>query len=848
MDKRMLIDAVHPDEARVAILEGETLCEYDFVTASKAQIKGNIYLAKITRVEPSLQAAFVEYGGGKQGFLPFSEIHPDYYQLPVADKQKLLEEQIAEAEAEEAAEEEAFEREQAARESRYGGRGEREDDGFVAEAGEQPDMPLEEVVENLVPEIEPVAYQELPEPDTQPLTTTDYATYSEHLPEQEVLPPEAIVTAEDAFSELPEDAATSPLAADDAAPGEAPRGRMRRPRRGERGERGEARGDGERGGRGFYRRYRIQEVIKRNQIVLVQVIKEERGNKGCSLTTYISLAGRYSVLMPNSPRGGGISRKITDRETRRKLKDIVGELKTHKGMSVIVRTAGIDRGVPEIQRDYEYLIKLWNQIRETTLASNAPALIYEESDLIKRSLRDLYTSDIKRIMIEGEQAYKQAREFMQMLMPDHMGEIELYQDTLPLFSQAGVEEQLESMLEPQVRLRSGGYIVINPTEALISIDVNSGRSTTERNVEETALKTNLEAASEIARQLRLRDLAGLIVIDFIDMGYGRNRRTVERAMKDALKRDRAKIQVARISTFGLMEMSRQRLRPSMAEAMGQPCPHCKGTGYVHSVETMGIQIIRTLQKEAATGQYATLRVSTYEEAALHLLNEMREMVQAVEQRFQVKVVILVDAGILSGMFRLIKVTAEGKEVLHEDVRSNGRKPRRRGRRGGRERGGDDAGEEDTVEDTQAGGDTPSGEPVAVGEAAASEGGERLRHPRRERGERGERGDRGERGGRRGRRGGRDRQNRPRREDAVATDASAMETQAAPTPREPGTARDGGVPRPPHLRDFKPGGGNSSPSPAPAAQVIPLSEPSVSTASESGEKPKRRGWWNKMLEG
>jgi ribonuclease E len=879
MDKRMLIDAVHPDEARVAILEGETLCEYDFVTSSKAQIKGNVYLAKITRVEPSLQAAFVEYGGGKQGFLPFSEIHPDYYQLPVADKQKLLEEQIAEAEAEEAAEEEAFEREQAARESRYGGRGAREDnEGFVAEAGEQPDMPLEEGGEGLAAELvaeEPSAYQEAPdlpemEPlaESQPLTATEYAAYSESLPEQEILPPEALASAEDAFGELPEDAAASD------ATGEAPRGRMRRPRRGERGERGE-RGDGDRGGRGFYRRYRIQEVIKRNQIVLVQVIKEERGNKGCSLTTYISLAGRYSVLMPNSPRGGGISRKITDRETRRKLKDIVGGLKTHKGMSVIVRTAGIDRGVPEIQRDYEYLIKLWNQIRETTLASNAPALIYEESDLIKRSLRDLYTSDIKRILIEGAQAYNQAREFMQMLMPDHAGEIELYQDTLPLFSQAGVEEQLESMLEPQVRLRSGGYIVINPTEALISIDVNSGRSTTERNVEETALKTNLEAAGEIARQLRLRDLAGLIVIDFIDMGYGRNRRTIERAMKDAIKRDRAKIQMARISTFGLMEMSRQRLRPSMAEAMGQPCPHCKGTGYVHSVETMGIQIIRTLQKEAATGQYTTLRVSTYEEAALHLLNEMREMVQAVEQRFQVKVVILVDAGILSGMFRLIKVTAEGKEVLHEDVRSNGRKPRRRGsRRNGRERGGEETGEEDAAEESARSDEAASSDIAAETRSAESQNGgdsaDRPRHPRRERGERGDRsergdrgergdraarGERGERGGRRGRRGGRDR-HRPRREEgttATAADAASAALMVAEAPRERDThpreqsaPRDHGVPRPPHLRDFKPNAGGISASPAPSAQVIPLSEPRP--AEITAEKPKRRGWWNKMLEG
>jgi ribonuclease E len=892
MDKRMLIDAVHPDETRVAILEGDTLYEYDFITASKAQIKGNVYLAKITRVEPSLQAAFVEYGGGKQGFLPFAEIHPDYYQLPVADKQKLLEEQIAEAEAEEAAEEEAFEREQAARESRHGGgrRGQEDNEGFVDEASDVGDEPR---LDTPPPEAaQAIAATPVEEYAAQPLAATEYTAYSEVLPEQEFapeMPPEfatefAPPNAE-AFSELPEDSAPP---GDDALSGDAPRTRFRRPRRGEgdrggRGDKGERSDSGERGLRGFHRRYRIQEVIKRNQIVLVQVIKEERGNKGCSLTTYISLAGRYCVLMPNSPKGGGISRKITDRDTRRKLKDVVGGLKAHKGMSVIVRTAGIDRGMPEIQRDYEYLIKLWNQIRETTLASTAPAAIYKESDLIKRSLRDLYTSDIKGITIEGEKAYHQAKEFMQMLMPDHVDEIQLYQEPAPLFAQSGVEAQLESMLDPQVRLRSGGYIVINPTEALISIDVNSGRSTTERNVEETAIKTNLEAANEIARQLRLRDLAGLIVIDFIDMGYSRNRRTVERAMKDALKRDRAKIQVARISTFGLMEMSRQRLRPSMAEAMGQPCPHCKGTGYVHSVETMGIQIIRTLQKEAASGLYTTLRVSTYEEAALHLLNEMREMVQTLEQRFQVKVLILVDAGILSGAFRLIKVTSEGKEVLHEDARAAGRnaKPRRRGRRNGKERGGDEGSEDDNEENataTDAGASEVTGDAVAgdAGNPATSESGERPRHPRRER---------GERGGRRGRRGGRDR-HRPRRdgeapEGVANTDQAAAIIQTDATaerpreprpprddrpreprppresrpPREPRESRersapsDGAVPRPPHLRDFKPQGGSSTPTnfqPS-VSQVIPLSEP-ASAGSSTGDKPKRKGWWNKMLEG
>jgi ribonuclease E len=360
--------------------------------------------------------------------------------------------------------------------------------------------------------------------------------------------------------------------------------------------------------------------------------------------------------MPNSPKGGGISRKITDRETRRRLKEVAAEMRTHRGMSVIIRTAGIDRTKAEIRRDYEYLVKLWNQIREQTLASTAPALIYEEGNLIKRSLRDLYTSDAEEVIVEGEAAHNEAKEFMRMLMPSNAARVKLYKESMPIFAYAGVEDQLAAMTEPQVRLPSGGYLVIHPTEALISIDVNSGRSTTERNVEETAIKTNIEAAMEIGRQLRLRDLAGLVVIDFIDMGYGKNRKLVERAMKDALKADRAKIQVGRISTFGLMELSRQRLRPSISEAMGVMCPHCRGTGYIHSVETVGIQIIRTLEKEAATGEYTALRVTTHPEAALYLLNDKRAALQSLEQRYNVSVAILMDASIITGNHRLIKVT------------------------------------------------------------------------------------------------------------------------------------------------------------------------------------------------
>jgi ribonuclease E len=882
--KRMLIDANHPEESRVAILDGENLYEYDFVTSSKSQIKGNVYLAKITRVEPSLQAAFVEYGGGKQGFLPFSEIHADYYQLPVADKQKLLEEQIAEAEAEEKAEEEAFEREQAAREGRKGDRIQGgEDDGFVEAAAEEPmsdnlSGPVSDVVEEL----------------TQPLGAEEFAAYSDPLPEEalEDFPTDIDQVPAEAFSDLPEDQAELQPTVEGGVDtsGDAPRNERggRRRARGGKGERGE-RSDRNETGRGAWRRYRIQEVIKRNQIVLVQVIKEERGNKGCSLTTYVSLAGRYCVLMPNSPKGGGISRKITDREQRRKLKEMSGELRGHKGMSVIIRTAGIDQEVSEIRRDYEYLIKLWNQIREQTLKSTAPALIYEEGNLIKRSLRDLYTSDIEDIVIEGEAAYKDAKEFMQMLIPANENKVKQHKEHLPLFTMMGVEDQLESMLDPTVRLRSGGYIIINPTEALISIDVNSGRSTSERNVEETALKTNLEAAHEIARQLRLRDLAGLIVIDFIDMNYGKNRRTIERAMKDALKKDRAKIQVARISTFGLMEMSRQRLRPSLAEAMGQPCPHCKGSGYVHSVETIGIQIVRILEKEAASGQYVTLRVTANQEAALHLLNEKRDMLRAIEDRYNVRVVILTDDAMLSGVYRLIKVTNEGKEVAHDDGRGT-KKPRRRGRRGGRNRGDENAPDNDAGEEEN---DTDEVHTHSEGEAREPrEPRQRDDRPRHRHGKarherdgaepapapqldaegnpipvpEGEKRERGERGGRRrGRRGGRGR-NRNRegnpngeqraegearepREPRENREPREPRQDRGPRPprenREPREARDeGGVPRPPHLRDFKaPTAAAPQNTASSHSSVIPLNEP-----TSSDDKPKRKGWWSKVLDG
>lgn len=778
MTKRMLIDAAHTDETRVVILDNDRVQDYDFVTSSKTQIKGNIYLAKITRVEPSLQAAFVEYGGGKQGFLPFSEIHPDYYQLPQEDKQKLLEEQIAEAEAEAEAEEQAFEREQAARESRRGNRHDEDEDTFdmnddptlgsisedasssqadhislessnvqtneeISATAAEPMIPVEALA---LPAQADDILQDIPgHVSIVSLEAPSFSTQSDivdGLPEQNI---SNVVPHHDAFE------------AQNASPEDNLEGSSTTSEDAE-----ETRNAIDRNARGFHRRYRIQEVIKRNQIVLVQVIKEERGNKGCSLTTYISLAGRCAVLMPNSPKGGGISRKITDRETRRRLKEVASEMRTHRGMSVIIRTAGIDRTRAEIRRDYEYLVKLWNDVRAQTLKSTAPALIYEEGNLIKRSLRDAYSADIEEVIVEGESGYEEARNFMRMLMPAQAGRVKLYKDTMPLFSYAGVEDQLSGMTEPQVKLPSGGYLVINPTEALISIDVNSGRSTTERNVEETALKTNLEAAAEVGRQMRLRDLAGLVVIDFIDMNYGKNRKAVERAMKDAVRSDRAKITLGRISMFGLMELSRQRMRPSISESMGITCPHCKGTGHVHSVETIGIQIIRTLEKEASTGEYATLRVTANPDASLHLLNDKREMLQTIEQRYGVSVEVLMDTSLITGQFSLIKITKEGKEIAHDHAQAARRQPNRgrRSRRGGGEHGRaldfsdvvETSPDDLSIDDFLSNDDEDNEILIPSQPANASESGSTEPRARR---------DRGERGGRR--RGGRNR-NRNRDRD------------------------------------------------------------------------------------
>ncbi|MDG6078267.1 ribonuclease E/G [Erythrobacter litoralis] len=594
MATRMLIDARHQEETRVAVLTGNRIEEFDFESADKKQIKGNIYLAKVTRVEPSLQAAFVDFGGNRHGFLAFSEIHPDYYQIPKEDREALLaaEAEVAEEEARLRAEEEE--------------RGEMPGDEYDAE-----DESAEALAEDL-------AEDGLEEVDTS--DKDDVATIEE--------------------GQLDRDDADEDDDSEDDANGGKSRGRGRKGR-GRRQGGGKARAkdvDDARSRRlALRRKYKIQDVIQRRQVLLVQVVKEERGNKGAALTSYLSLAGRYTVLMPNSSHGGGISRKISSASDRKRLKQIVGDLSLPRSMGLIVRTAGLSRTKTEIKRDFDYLARLWDEIREKTLASAAPNLIHSDSDLIKRAIRDIYNREIEEVVVEGEEGYKSAKAFMKMLMPSHARRVKQYADPVPLFQRYGAEDQLKAMYDPVVQLKSGGYLVINPTEALVSIDINSGRSTREHNIEQTALSTNIEAAKEIARQLRLRDMAGLVVIDFIDQEYNNNTRKVERAMKDALKSDRARIQVGRISSFGLMEMSRQRLRTGVLEATTRECPHCDGTGLVRTASSAGLSALRLIEEEAARGKGTRIRLAASTEAAVYLLNEKRHDLMEIEQRYGVSV-------------------------------------------------------------------------------------------------------------------------------------------------------------------------------------------------------------------
>ncbi|MBX6744340.1 MAG: Rne/Rng family ribonuclease, partial [Acetobacteraceae bacterium] len=709
MTKRMLIDASHPEETRVVVLDGNRLEEFDLEAATKRPLKGNIYLAKVVRVEPSLQAAFVEYGGNRHGFLAFSEIHPDYYQIPVADRQRLLEMQAAEAREEEEAEGgDATPESPMDRAEEWGGD---EADAWRRRAETAPEVVEPEILnaeapaaeDEALPPAEPAPAAEAAEP---PVADDAEPPPAEAAPE----PPEAAVTdvAEPETEPAPEAApAAEPAAAEAAQPapelaepapshtvglgdqpeiaypwpnGHAGNGQAEPIENGN----GEAAVEAEAdlhpeaeeapppetiGGEGaeevtrerrippkFLRHYKIQEVIKRRQIMLVQVVKEERGTKGAALTTYISLAGRFSVLMPNSPRGGGVSRKITSATDRKRLREIIDELGLPDGMSLIIRTAGAQRPKPEIKRDCEYLLRLWDSIRERTLQSTAPALIYEEADLIKRSIRDVFSRDVEEVLVDGDGAYREAREFMRMLMPQQARKIQLYRDG-GLFARYQVEQQLDAIHSPTVQLRSGGYLVINQTEALVAIDVNSGRSTRERHIEDTALRTNLEAADEIARQLRLRDLAGLIVIDFIDMESNKHDAMVERRLKEALKQDRARIQVGRISHFGLLEMSRQRLRPSLAETTFVTCPHCQGRGQVRSVESAALAVLRAIEEEGAKRRAAEIAVHVAAPVALYLLNRKRDRLAQIEARFGMAVMFEPDDTLLPPAVRIERVRA-----------------------------------------------------------------------------------------------------------------------------------------------------------------------------------------------
>jgi len=690
----MLIDARHREETRVAVVQGNRIEEFDFESAERKQLKGNIYLAKVTRVEPSLQAAFVDYGGNRHGFLAFSEIHPDYYQIPKEDREALLRE-----EAEHAAEEEALR----ARDSDHDDDGEEIDDDGHDHHDDQ-DQDQDEDGEG---------------GDEKPRARR-----------------ESVGGGSD-------DGAVENL-------------RQRR--------------------MNLRRRYKIQDVIRRRQVLLVQVVKEERGNKGAALTTYLSLAGRYCVLMPNTSHGGGISRKISNAADRKRLKTIMADLNLPRTMGCIVRTAGLQRTKTEIKRDFDYLARLWDEIRENTLGSQAPALIYGDSDLIKRAIRDIYNRDIDEVIVEGEEGYRQARQFMKLLMPSHAKKVGLYADAVPLFQRFGVEDQLAAMYQPIVQLKSGGYLVINPTEALVSIDINSGRSTREHNIEQTATATNLEAAHEIARQLRLRDMAGLVVIDFIDMENNSNIRKVEKAMKEALKNDRARIQVGRISSFGLFEMSRQRLRTGVLEASTRQCPHCEGTGLIRTASSAGLSALRMLEDEAARGRGSRLLLRASQEAAFYVLNRKRAELAEIEERYGVIIEIVSD-GTLEGARmsveaggpppshapRLpaplpielddddiadeefedeeaeVEAGSEEEEGQEEGDRSDSRRRRRRRRRrGGRGREQEGQGEASSTEDTLDEGEEAAGDAGSVeeaGEAAEAEDGSAEPRGRRRRGRR-----------------------------------------------------------------------------------------------------------------
>ncbi len=759
MAKRMLIDASHLEETRVVVLNGSRLEDFDYESASKKQLKGNIYLAKITRVEPSLQAAFVDYGGNRHGFLPFSEIHPDYYQIPVADREALL------------AEEAAL-------------KAETVEEDFLADVDddESPDEMGREITAELEAELTAEGEEENGE-------------NGENGDNGEAVNAEAKTVAVEAGVDT--------VGGDEVEDAARKRSRL-------------------------LRKYKIQEVIKRRQVILVQVTKEERGNKGAALTAYLSLAGRYCVLMPNTAKGGGISRKISNATDRRRLKGILEDLDIPEGVAVIVRTAGSERTKAEIRRDYEYLLRLWSEIRDTTLASTAPNLIYEEANLIKRSIRDLYQSNMDEILVEGDEGHKAAKAFMKSLMPSHAKKVTAYKDPVtPLFNHYQVESQIDAMHNATVQLKSGGYIVMNMTEALVAIDVNSGKATRGRHIEETAYKTNLEAAEEVPRQLRLRDLAGLIVIDFIDMEESRHNRGVERKLKEAMRQDRARIQLGRISPFGLLEMSRQRLRPSLFESSTEVCPHCNASGYVRTTQSVAMHILRGLEEEGIRRGAGEVTLAAPTNVALHILNQMRDRLVSIEQRYGFRVQIVGDDSIVSPDYRLERPgwrsdeagERRGEATTERSERKRSRTRRRRKRDEDQPAEVEHEAAEDEIEEVAA-------EAAEATEETADD------KPKRRR--------------RRGKRGGR-RRSRQRKADTAETEAGIEEPaepaaeepaaeQAEPAEAKPRRRRSRGPRRKKAAAEARPEPAGAS-EPASETESEPTGDTEVEPEAEA--KPKRR---------
>ncbi len=905
MAKKMLIDATHAEQTRVVVVDGNKVEEFDFESQSRRQLAGNIYLAKVTRVEPSLQAAFVDYGGNRHGFLAFSEIHPDYYQIPVADREALLAEEKAYAEAM-AAEAEAAEEEREKPKRRRRRRGK--------SAAAQNSDPV------VTQEVEGVDGMETIDPEGTP--TEDGEISSEIGGEQEDLAaPEG-----DAGNTPSEDDAKSAEVSTDTDVEE-----KHDPEKGEDADASNSDEDGENTDetegdvtdpqiesvaqeddseevrpvrKPRPRRYKIQEVIKVRQIMLVQVVKEERGNKGAALTTYLSLAGRYCVLMPNTARGGGISRKITNIADRKKLKEIASGIEVPEGAGLIVRTAGAKRTKTEIKRDYEYLQRMWEQIRAFTLESIAPAMIYEEGDLIKRSIRDLYNRDIDEVLVEGEAGYRNAKDTMKMIMPSHAKNVKRYEDPKPLFSRYQVESFLDGMFNPTVQLKSGGYLVIGITEALVAIDVNSGRATKEGSIEQTALRTNLEAAEEVARQLRLRDLAGLIVIDFIDMEERRNNAAVEKMMKEKLKTDRARIQVGRISGFGLMEMSRQRLRPGMLEATTQPCPHCHGTGLIRSEDNLGLTILREIEEEGGRRRSKEVLVKAPIQIANFLINQKREAIGQIEQAHGMSVRIEADPMLISPDYVLEKFKSATRFVPEptavvssvdislmeeidentpeeEDVKIEEEQPKRKRRRRRRRRGGqpeanaegnvasETSEEGNTAEDVSADtdakseGEEPKSESAEV-ETPKAEKPKRTRKPRKkaepksdeapaeaadEQGDPATEGDTTETEVKTPKRTRKPRKKKAEADEAEVTPAADPVAQEEPAAKPKRTRKPRKKVEP--KEDAPAAETSSAPEPEKEASVEKSMEPvevEITTAEsaepESPPKPKKRGWWSR----